>query len=53
VIHKLIEWAAEYIKGDKTFADIFGTYPYDNKVQESGLGPGCDEGVKITSELIE
>jgi hypothetical protein len=24
IIHKLIEYIAEYIQGDKTFADIFG-----------------------------
>jgi hypothetical protein len=24
IIHKLIEWMAEYVKGDETFAEIFG-----------------------------
>ena len=24
IIHKLIEWIAEYVQGDKTFAEIFG-----------------------------
>jgi len=27
IIHKLIEYIAEYIQGDKTFAEIFGQYP--------------------------
>jgi hypothetical protein len=26
IIHKLIEYIAEYIQGDKTFAEIFGQY---------------------------
>jgi Asp-tRNA(Asn)/Glu-tRNA(Gln) amidotransferase A subunit family amidase len=27
VIHRLIEWVAEYIQGDKKFAEIFGQLP--------------------------
>jgi len=38
IIHKLIEYIAEYIQGDKTFAEIFGQSFFPPSTYSPGLG---------------